>query len=206
MYVTLKPRRERDVSSQQIAERLRPKLAPFPGIRSVVSVPTAIRLGGRGSRSSYEYTLQAPDTAALYSEGFKLQTAMARLPMVQEVNSDVQMRSPRLTVDVNRDKAGSFGLDVREIESALYNAYGANWVSTIYSTTSQNRVILEVQDKFQEHGDMLSRLYLRAPDGPLVPLDSLAKVKHEVGPQTINHTGQLPSVTMAFNLAPGYSS
>lgn len=205
MFVTLKPRAQRDVSSQQIAERLRPKLAPFPGIRSVVTVPAAIRLGGRGSRSAYEFTLQAPDTAALYAEGFKLQNAIARLPMVQEVNSDIQMRSPRLTVDVNRDRAGAYGLDVREIESALYNAYGANWISTIYTPKSQNRVVLEVQDKYQEFGDMISKLNLRAPDGTLVPLDSLASVRNEVGPQSINHTGQLPSVTISFNLKPGVS-
>lgn len=203
MFVTLKPRAQREASSQQVAERLRPKLAGFPGIRSVVTVPAAIRLGGRGSRSAYEFTLQAPDTTSLYAEGLKFQNAIARLPIVQEVNSDVQMRSPRLTVDVDRDKAGSFGLDVREIESALYNAYGANWISTIYTPKSQNRVVLEVQDKYQAFGDMISRLYLRAPEGPLVPLDSLAKVKYDVGPQTINHTGQLPSVTVSFNLKPG---
>ncbi len=203
VFVNLKPRRERKASAEQIANRLRPKLGGFAGIRTVVSVPPTLRIGGRGSRAAYEFTLQAPDTGILYQEATKFERAVARLPIVQEVNSDLQIRTPRLTVDVDRDKAAALGLDFTQIEGAMYSAYGPNWASTIYSTHSQFRVMLEVQDRFQAYGDMLSRLYFAGPSGKLIPMNSISKVRQDAGPQSINHTGQLPSVTVSFNLKPG---
>lgn len=203
MYVNLKARKDRELGSAQIAERLRPKVAGVPGIRAVVSLPPAIRIGGRGSRSSYEFTLQSSDTPLLYREAAKLERELAKLPMIQEVNSDQQMRSPRLRLDIDRDKAASFGLNIQDIETSLYNAYGPSWVSTIYGAKSQHRVVLEVAESYQAHSDMLSRLYLKPPTGPLIPMDSVVKVKQDAGPQSINHSGQLPSVTISFNLKPG---
>src|SRR5258708_5532514 len=202
-FVLLTPRRSRVARAQQIAERLRPKLAGFPGIRAFISLPPAIRIGGRGSRSSFEYTLQSTDTATLLREAPKFERELAKLPIVQEVNSDQQARSPRLTLEINRDKAGSYGLNVLEIQNSLYNAYGPSWVSTIYGTQSQYRVVLEVAEKYQAYGDMLSRLFLKASNGSLVPLDAVATLKPDAGPQSISHSGQLPSVTVSFNLKPG---
>ncbi len=205
MFLTLKPRREREESAMEIATSLRGVLmrSPVPGIRAIVTLPQAIRIGGRGSRSSYEFTLQSPDTEILYREAAKLEREIAVLPIVQEVNSDLQIRTPRLTVQVNRDKAASLGLDFQQIEQALYNAYGPTWASTIYSPQAQFKVMLEVQDQFQAYGDMLDRLYLRPADGPMVPLRTIATIREDAGPQSINHTGQLPSVTISFNLKPG---
>lgn len=203
MYVSLVPRAERELSSAQVAERLRPKVGGIPGIRATVTLPPAIRIGGRGSRSAYEFTLQSADTNLLYREAQKLERAIGRLPVVQEVNSDQQMRSPRLRIDIDRDKAASLGLNVREIESSLYNAYGPSWVSTIYGANSQHRVVLEVAEEYQAYGDMLSRLYLKSDQNALVPLDSVVSLRQDAGPQTINHSGQLPSVTISFNLKPG---
>ncbi|MCC7498566.1 MAG: efflux RND transporter permease subunit [Bryobacterales bacterium] len=207
MYLTLKPRRQREKTAMAIADDIRSTLmrSPVPGIRSIVTLPQAIRIGGRGSRSTYEFTLQSPDTGILYREATKLERAVAQLPIVQEVNSDLQIRTPRLTVDVDRDKAASLGLDFLQIEQALYNAYGPTWASTIYSPQNQFKVMLEVEDQYQAYGDMLSRLYLRPAGGPMVPLRTIAKIREDAGPQSINHTGQLPSVTISFNLKPGVS-
>ncbi|MCX6620849.1 MAG: efflux RND transporter permease subunit, partial [Acidobacteria bacterium] len=188
-----------------IATTLRTGLmrSPVPGIRAIVTLPPAIRIGGRGARSSYEFTLQSPDTAVLYREASKLEREIARLPIVQEVNSDLAIRTPRLMVNVDRDRAATLGLDFQAIEQALYNAYGPTWASTIYAPQNQYKVMLEVEDQYQAYGDMLDRLYLRPPNGPMVPLRTLAKVREDAGPQSINHTGQLPSVTISFNLKPG---
>jgi len=205
MYVNLKPRRERKATAEQIANRLRPKLAGFPGIRTVITLPASIRVGGRGSRASYEFTLQANNTALLYREAAKFERLVATLPMVQEVNSDLEIRTPRLTVDVDREKAAAYGLDFQQIETALYSAYGPQWVSTIYAPQNQFHVMLEVEDKYQAHGDMLSRLYFSNPAGKLIPLSSVASIRQDAGPQSINHTGQLPSVTVSFNLKQGVS-
>jgi HAE1 family hydrophobic/amphiphilic exporter-1 len=202
IFVTLKPRRQRKATAEEIANRLRPKLLGFPGVRAVINLPTAIRIGGRGSRAAYEFTLQADDTQLLYREAAKLEREMAKLPSVQEVNSDLQMRSPRLTVEVDRDKTAALGLDYQQIAGALYNAYGPTWASTIYAPQNQFRVMLEVEEPFQAYGDMLARLYLKTSAGQLVPLSTIATVKQEAGPQSINHTGQLPSVTISFNLKP----
>jgi HAE1 family hydrophobic/amphiphilic exporter-1 len=168
-----------------------------------VTLPQAIRIGGRGSRAGYELTLQAPETSILYSEAAKFERLVARLPEVQEVNSDLQMRTPRLHLEVDREKAAALGLDFQQIESALYYAYGPTWASTIYAPQSQYRVMLEVEDAYQAYGDMLHRLYLKPPAGALIPLTSLTKVRQDAGPQSISHTGQLPSVTISFNLRPG---
>jgi HAE1 family hydrophobic/amphiphilic exporter-1 len=204
-FVNLKPRRERVATAEQIANRLRPKLMGFPGIRAVITLPPSIRIGGRGSRASYEFTLQAPDTDVLYREAAQFERAVARLPMVQEVNSDLQIRTPRLTVHVDRDKAAAFGLDFTQIENALYSAYGPQWASTIYAPQAQYRVMLEVKDEYQEYGDMMSHLYFSNQQGQLIPLTAISSVKQDAGPQSINHTGQLPSVTVSFNLKPGVS-
>jgi HAE1 family hydrophobic/amphiphilic exporter-1 len=203
MFVNLKSRRERKATSEQIANRIRPKLLGIPGIRAVVTLPPALRIGGRMSRAAYEVTMQAPDTAMLYSESARFERLMARLPQLQEVNSDLQIRTPRLNLEVDREKAAALGLDFQQIESALYYAYGPTWASTIYAPQSQYRVMLEVEDQYQAYGDMLHRLYLKPPGGALIPLNSLTKVRQDAGPQSISHTGQLPSVTISFNLKPG---
>ncbi len=205
MFVTLKPRSERKASAEQIANRLRPKVSGIPGIRAVVTLPPAIRIGGRMSRASYEFTLQAPDTAELYREAARFERLMAQLPQVQEVNSDLQVRTPRLTLHVDREKAAAMGLDFQQIESALYNAYGPTWASTIYAAKNQYRVMLEVEDPYQAHGDMINKLYLKPRSGGLVPLSAIAQIRQDAGPQSISHTGQLPSVTLSFNLKPGYA-
>ncbi len=205
MWVTLKPRRDREASADEIINRLRPKISHFPGVRAIAMLPPSIHIGGHGSRSSYEFTLQSPDTNLLYKESVKLEGEIAHLPVVQDVNSDLEVRTPRLTVEVDRDKAAALGLDYSQIEAAMYDAYGPSWASTIYAPQNQFRVMLEVQEPYQAYGDMLSRLYFKSGDGRLIPMNTIAHLKQDAGPQSINHTGQVPSVTVSFNLKPGVS-
>ncbi len=205
MFVQLKPRRERELPAGQVVEKLRPRLAGFPGVRVFMQVPAAIRIGGRMSKSQYEFTVQGPETDVLYREGQKLEREVAKLPLVQDVTSDLQMRNPRVNVEIDRDRAASLQLNPLQVQGALYGAYGPRWTSTIYSPINQYRVLLELEPKYQEHPDSLNLLYLKSGDGNLVPLNSVAKIRYDAGPQTINHSGQLPSVTVSFNLKPGVS-
>ncbi len=203
LFVGLKPLKERKSSAAEIANRLRPKLGAIPGVRAVPTLPPALRLGGRGSSSSYQVTLQTADSAQLYREGQKFEREVAKLPSVLDINSDIQVRSPRVRIEIDRDKAATYNLDVRMIEQAIYNGYGNNFASTIYAPNNQYRVMLEVTPRYQAFSDMLAKLYLKSGDGRLIPLDAVTKRSEDVGPQTINHSGQLPSVTVSFNLKPG---
>jgi len=184
---------------------LRPKLAGFPGVRVFVTLPPAIRIGGRGSKSGYELTVQGPDTAELYTQAQRLEREIVRLPMVQDVTSDLQLKSPRVNIQIDRDKAAALQLNAQQIEAALYAGYGPSWVSTIYAPTNQFRVLLELEPKFQSHPDLVSLLYLKSSEGHLIPLDAVTKQVLDAGPQSINHAGQLPAVGISFNLKPGYS-
>ena len=203
LFLQLKPRRQRKASAAEVLARLRPRVSSIPGVKVFMSLPAALRVGGRGSKSSYELTLQSPDTPQLYREGSKLEREIAKLPSVLDVNSDIEMRSPRVRIEIDRDKAATYGLDAQTIEQAIYNGYGPSWVSTIYAPTNQFRVLLEVLPHFQDFTDQISRLYLKSTAGNLVPVDEVTKRIEDVGPQTINHSGQLPSVTVSFNLKPG---
>jgi len=203
--VELKPRRQRAASVSQIVERLRPQVSRFPGLRVMMSVPQAIRLGGRPSRSAYEFTVQAPNTAELYPQAQKLERLIGQLPEVTDVNSDLQIRTPRVNVDIDRDKAAALQLNVSQIQNALYSAFGPRWASTIYAPTNQYKVQLEMLPKYQSYADYLSLLYFKSSDNRLVPLDAVCKLRTDASPQTINHSGQLPSVTIGFNVRPGVS-
>jgi HAE1 family hydrophobic/amphiphilic exporter-1 len=203
MFVQLKPRRQRQLTVNQIVDQLRPKVSRFPGFRVFMTIPQALRIGGRPSKSAYDYTVQAPDTATLYREAGKLERELAQLPELVDVTTDMQIKTPRVNVDFDRDKAAALHLNAMQIQSALYDAFGPQWSSTIYAPTNQYRVLLEILPKFQEHADYLSLLQLKSTDGHLIPLNTFASMRNDAGPQTINHSGQLPSVTISFSLRQG---
>jgi HAE1 family hydrophobic/amphiphilic exporter-1 len=205
LNIQLKPRRMREATVTQVLQRLRPKLSGFPGFRVFLNVPPAIRIGGHMSNSSYQFTVQGPETEQLYREANKLEKEIARLPGLQEVNTDLQVKTPRVNIDIDRDKAATYGLNATQIEGTLYDAFGPKWSSTIYSDTNQYRVLLELDPKYQQHADSLAKIYFKAPTGGLVPLTAVTKLREDAGPQSINHSGQLPSVTISFNLKPGVS-
>jgi hydrophobe/amphiphile efflux-1 (HAE1) family protein len=203
MFVQLKPRRERKLDVFQVVNRLRPKVANIPGIRVFINVPPAIRVGGRMSKSQYDFTLQGPDTNELYRQAQRLERVAARLPGLTDVTTDLQLKNPRANIEIDRDKAATLQLNVAQIQSVLYSAFGPRWSSTIYSPISQNRVLLELLPEYQAHPDSVSLLYFKSATGSLVPFQSFGSLMTDAGPLTINHSGQLPSATVSFNLRPG---
>src|SRR5208283_705214 len=167
--------------------------------------PPSIRIGGHLSKSLYQFTLQSPDTRELYRQAPIVEREVAKLPGLRDVTSDLLIKNPQVNVNVDRDKAAALKLNSSQVENALYDAFGLRWVSTIYAPTNQYRVLMELLPKYQANPDTMSLLYLRSGDGKLVPLDTVAKVVRDTGPQAINHYGQFPAVTVSFNLGPGVS-
>ena len=200
--VRLKPRAGRP-SAARIVEDLRPQFAHIPGLRVFPQVPPQIRLGGRSSRSQYQFTLSAVDVDRLRDEAPRLEARLRALPELIDVTSDLQVTSPQVFVKVDRDKASSLGLSAAQIDSALYDAYGSRTVTTLLTAANEYDVVMDVEPKHRDSPEVLSRLYLRAEGGGLVPLESVAEVTRRIGPLTVNHSGQLPSVTLSFNLRPG---
>jgi hydrophobic/amphiphilic exporter-1 (mainly G- bacteria), HAE1 family len=200
MNIILKPRRERQLTAQEVINELRPKISRFPGFRAFLTLPAAIRIGGRQSASSYQVTVQSQNTDDLYTWASRLLAGIAALPEVQDVNTDLEISSPRVNVVIDRDRAAASRLDVQQIENALYSAFGPRLASTIYAPTNQYRVLMEIQPKYQEHADYLSKIYFKSPGGQLTALDVVAKLREDAMPQSIAHTGQMPSVTLSFNL------
>jgi len=207
IVVTLKPRSQRKELVGEIIEKLRPQLDKVVGMQLFMQNPPTIRIGAQVSKSLYQYSMQSPDKDALYAGARTLQSAIAQLPGVQDVTSDLQVTSPQVSVDIDRDKAAALGVTASQIENAFYDAYGPRWVSTIYGSVNEYKVLLELAPEFQQDPSALSLLYFKGGgvNSPLVPLDTLATTKEQVGPQTVNHYGQLPAVTISFGLAPGAS-
>ncbi len=203
IFMVLKPRDQRD-SAEAIMARLRPKMAKVVGINGYMQMLPSIRLGGRLSKSEYQYTIQSADLDELYDVSPKLEAELAKLPQLLDVTSDLQMKNPQVNVDINRDQASALGVTAFQIEDALSSAYGAEQISTIYQPTNQYRVIMELEPQYQRDPTALSMLYIRsATTGNLVPLSAVATLSPTLGPLSVNHQGQAPAVTMSFNLKPG---
>jgi HAE1 family hydrophobic/amphiphilic exporter-1 len=205
MYVQLLPRKQRELSVTDVVNELRPKLSGFPGFRVFLVVPPSIRIGGHMTKSAYDFTLQGPDTDDLYKQAGRLEREVAKIPGLVDVTTDLQIKNPQVNVSIDRDKAAVLGLNATQIEGALYSAFGPRWSSTIYAPTNQFKVLMEIQPKYQAFSDYLSKIYFKSSNGSLIPLDNFASLKENAGPQSINHAGQLPSVTVSFNLKPGVS-
>jgi HAE1 family hydrophobic/amphiphilic exporter-1 len=204
MNIRLKPRSERTASADEIINRLRSNLSRVPGIQAFPQNPPPLRLGGRPTRSQYQITLQGTDTDELFHFSAVMEEKMRTVPGVIDVTSDLELKSPKLEVLINRDKASELGVSVAQIETTLYSAYGSRKISTIYSANNTYDVILEVSPEFQTSLSDLSLLYVMSASGQLVPLNTLAELRKGLGPLTINHTGQQISVTLSFNLSPNY--
>jgi HAE1 family hydrophobic/amphiphilic exporter-1 len=203
IFIRLKPHSERQLSADEVIERLRPKLAKIPGIQVFLQNPPPIRIGGQLTKSQYQFTLQSPDTKELYERATQLEAKMRQLPGLQDVTSDLQIQNPQVNVEIDRDKASALGVTAQQVEDALYSAYGSREVSTILTPTNQYQVIVELEPQYQMEPSALPMLYVRSSSGQLVPLRALAKLSQGVGPLSVNHLGQLPSVTISFNLGPG---
>ena len=205
IFIRLKPRVDRKLNVDQVISGLRPKLAQVPGIRVFLQNPPPIRIGGLVSRSLYQYTLQSPDTQELYKYAPILLEKIKALPGLVDVTTDLELRNPQVTVEIDRDKAAVLGLTAEQIEDGLYTAYGTRQISTIFTPNNDYQVIMEVKPEYQRDPAALSLLHIRSGSGQLVPLDSVTKFVRSVGPAAVNHLGQLPCVTISFNLRPGTS-
>ena len=237
IVVHLKPRSERKELANDIIASLRPPLAGIPGIQVYMQNPPTVRIGGQVSKSLYQFSMQSPDRQALDDASRKLQKALTGLPGIEDLTTDLEITSPQVNVEIDRDKAAALGVTANQIENAFYDAYGPRWVSTIYAPVNEYKVLLELAPEFQADPSALSMLYFKTTPGQgggannnganvatlagsgaagspgaqttntgtVVPLDTLAQTKQVVGPQSVNHHGQLPAVTLSFGLAPGAS-
>jgi len=206
VMVQLVPRATRPVTAQQIAQQVRPLLLRYPGFRGFIGLPPSLQIGGRMGNQNFSLMMQAMNTDDLYLWGPKLEQAIAsEVSEVQDVSTDMEMKSPRINLVLNRDKSAAVGLNATTIQNALYDALGPKWSSTIYGNTAQYRVLLELDPKYQTTAASLEKVAFRAPSGALVPLESVVDFQETVGPQSINHSGQLPSVSVSFGLRPGVS-
>jgi HAE1 family hydrophobic/amphiphilic exporter-1 len=243
IVVHLKPRGDRKELATDIIAKLRPAIAEVVGMDVYMQNPPTVRIGGQVSKSLYQYSLQSPDREELYETARRLRKALADVPGLEDLTSDLEISSPQVNVEIDRDKAAALGVTANQIENAFYDAYGPRWVSTIYAPVNEYKVLLELAPQFQGDPSAMSLLYFKATPSPgqganggnggaganggtggtgatgtaaataaasaaagiVVPLDTLAHMTQVVGPQTVNHHGQLPAVTISFGLAPGAS-
>jgi HAE1 family hydrophobic/amphiphilic exporter-1 len=204
-FARMKPRSERRLSVDQIIEELRPKVSAIPGVMVFLQNPPPITVSGQYSTSVYQMTLQSANLTEIYAWVPRVMERMRTLPGFLDINSDLQIASPQVLVDIDRDHAAALGLSPQQIQDSLYAAYGDRQVSTIYTPANQYAVILQVAPQYQRTPEGLAKIYLRSSQGQLVPLSSVVKLTRGVGPLSINHFGQLPAVTISFNLKPGFS-
>ena len=203
VFMRLKPHDEREASVDEVINQLRPELAKIPGMLVFLQNPPPIRIGGQISKSLYQFTLQSPDFNELYEHAPLLEAKVREIPGLQDVTSDLLIKNPQVSVDIDRDKAASLGVSAQEVEDALYYAYGSRQISTIFAPNNSYQVILELDPEYQRDPTALSMLYIRSSRDDLVPLDAVAKLQPGLGPLSVSHVGQLPSVTISFNLKPG---
>ena len=203
LVVHLKPRSQRQLVTDVI-QKLRPQLAAFPGMKAYPQNPPTIQIGGKVTKSVYQFSMQSPDKTELYDSAAKLVKAIQeRVPGVEDVTSDVAASTPEVNVTIDRDKTAALGVNANLIENSLYDSYGQRWVSTIYGSVNEYKVLLELLPTYQRDPNALGMLYFKNTNGRLIPLDTLAHVVTDTGPQTISHFGELPAATVSFNLKPG---
>ncbi len=204
IFMRLKPRSERQQGVTEIIQDLRKQFAEIPGLKVYPQNPPLIRVGGTLTKALYQFSLQDTDTQELFQWSPVLMQKIAEhKDIFQDVTSDLLLASPQVVVDINRDKASALGVTAAQIENGLYDAFGSRQASTIYGDLAEYWVVFEVLPEFQRDPDALARLYITANNGRLIPLSAVARLTRSVGPMTISHVRQLPSVTLSFNLVPG---
>src|SRR5258708_2647063 len=204
LFIALKPRKDRE-SAAVVMARLRQKATQVPGMQAFFQSVQNLNIGGRPSKSQYQYTLQSGDTESLYRLAPEMRDNIAKVPGLLDVTTDLYIKNPQMTVDIDREKAAVYGITVDQVRNQLYNAYGARQVGTIYMPSNDYQIILEAQPQFRVDPSDLSKLYMKTANNQTIPLDAVAKLVPTVGPLLINHQGQQPAVTISFNLAPNYS-
>jgi HAE1 family hydrophobic/amphiphilic exporter-1 len=209
MFFRLKDKRK--LNANQIIQELRVKFAPMPGMNVYLRNPPIIPIGGMQTKALYQYSLQDTDVQELFKWAPLLTDKIAHEPGFQDVTTDLQIAAPQVNVQIDRDKAAALGVTAEQIENGLYDAYGERQSSTIYADVAEYWVVFEVLPQFQLDPEALAQLYISSSvtgtngQPKLIPLSAVAKLTRTVGPTSISHVGQLPSVTISFNLAPGVS-
>ena len=204
LFIALKPQKERDnltTSSDGCGNKAR----QIPGMQAFFQTIQNLNIGGRISKSQYQYVMQSGDTESLYRLAPEMRDKIEKLPGLLDVTTDLYIKNPQMTVDIDREKAAVYGITVDQVRNQLYNAYGSRQVGTIYMPSNDYQIILEVQPQFRVDPSDLSKLYMKTQNNQTIPLSAVAKLVPSVGPLQINHQGQQPAVTISFNLAPGYS-
>jgi len=202
LFIALKPAGQRPAADVLVAE-LTKRLSKTPGLNVFIQNPPSIRIGGRSSKSLYQFTLQSGDVETLYASAQQLLTKLRQLPLITDVTTDLLNSNPQVTVRIDRARAASLGVTPSAVENALANAYNEQQVSTIYTPSNEYWVVLEIMPKDQLDASALAHLYVPGANGALVPLANIARFERGVGPQSVAHSGQLASVTISFNLPPG---
>jgi HAE1 family hydrophobic/amphiphilic exporter-1 len=205
IYIALKPRSERDDNSIGVIQRLRVTANTVPGMQVTFQNVQNINITGRVAKSEYQYSLQSSDTVALFKAAPEMRERIAKVEGVRDVNTDLYIKNPQMNVEIDREKAGVYGITIDQIRQEMFNAFGARQVASIYTPTNDFQVILESKPEFTTDVSALSRIYLKTATGISVPLESVTKLVPGVGPLLVNHQGNQPAVTLSFNLAPGYS-
>jgi multidrug efflux pump subunit AcrB len=206
IMIDLKPFGQRRASATEVISRLRKAATEVPGIALFGQARQDVQIGARVSKTQYQYTLQDPDVDELFGWAPRILSSLAALPALQDVTADLQASAPRMTLRIDRDALGRLGVTPQSVDDTLYDAFGQRQVATIFGQLDQHRVVLEVEPRYQEDPSALDQLYVRSTTtGQLVPLSALTRYESSVAPLTINHQDQFPSVTLSFNLAPGYS-
>jgi hydrophobic/amphiphilic exporter-1 (mainly G- bacteria), HAE1 family len=205
VFAHLVPPSQRKLSIDEIIGKWRAQFSSIPGLMVFPQNPPAIQIGARFTESQYQMTLQSPDTKELFKYATMLEAKMRVMRDLRGVTSDLQIKNPQAYVDIDRDKAHSLGLNAQSIEEALSLAYGSSQISTIYTPTNEYWVEMELEPQYQADPNALDLLYVRSSTGQLVPLNTVAKITRNLGPLSVNHSGQLPSVTISFDVAPGVS-
>ena len=204
LFIALKPQKSRDKLATIIG-RLRQKAREVPGMQAFFQPIQNLNIGGRISKSQYQYVLQSGDTESLYRFAPEMRDKIEKIPGLLDVTTDLYIKNPQMTVEIDREKAAVYGVTVEQVRNQLYNAYGGRQIGTIYMPSNDYKIILEAQPEFRVDPSNLSKLYMKTERGQTIPLDAVAKLVPSVGPLQINHQGQQPAVTISFNLAPGNS-
>jgi HAE1 family hydrophobic/amphiphilic exporter-1 len=203
LVIRLKSRHDRQLSADQVIRKLAPRLNSVPGIRVFLQNPPPVRIGSRAAKSQYQFTLQSTDLTSLYENAGRLEARLKSEPSLDNVTSDLQIKNPEVRVDVDRERAAALGVTPEQIQEALYFAYGSRQVSTIFTPNNQYAVIMELEPRFQRDLAALRLLSVRSSTGQQVPIGSVARLSTGLGALTVNHAGQVPAVTLSFDLRPG---
>jgi HAE1 family hydrophobic/amphiphilic exporter-1 len=224
IFVSLKPKKQRE-ASKDVVQRLRRATGGIVGMQVFYREPPSINLGGRNSKAEYQYTLQSSETEELYHWALEMNERIAKIPGLRDVNADLYIKNPQMTVEIDREKAATYGISVDQIRQELYNAFGSRQVATIYTASNDYQIILETKPEFQNDVSGLSKIYLKTtanpnavasvvapgggvtgaqnPAGLVIPLSAVTKLVPSAGPLKVDHQGQQPAVTISFNLLPG---